>query len=309
MVGAETAAVALLGVEAGHAQQRIDHLSVAARVRHATVLPEGFEVFGEDVLFGFPALGVGIVETVLQVGITARVVGLHDAVVEQFGDLLVHGIGYAVDHEQPSRTRFRSHVLAQLLTEYLHVLVVMAHQRPRAAESRFVVEVDAVVRVLVHRVPGVGPRVGGQPFGGHLAVHQEFVGHFVGEDREGHFRTLDLLDELLVGHLFGRQRMPLAPDRDDVHRIGGARQTGLVRGAHGRPGAVPAEGDLVLGVPFPVAQGGVIGVVAQDGRLLVGMLGDYALGFHPVRAAGEQRSQRKTAHCVFQEVFHGCLSL
>ena len=113
VVGAETAAVALLGVEAGHAQQRIDHLSVAARVRYAAVLPEGFEVFGEDVLFGFPALGVGIVETVLQVGITARVVGLHDAVVEQFGDLLVHGIGYAVDHEQPSRTRFRTHVLAQ----------------------------------------------------------------------------------------------------------------------------------------------------------------------------------------------------
>ena len=182
----------------------------------------------------------------------------------------------------------------------------MSHERPRSAVAGFVVDVDAVVAVLVHRVLAVGFGVGLDGLVGIFAaadLGEERLGHLVREDREGHLRALDLLHELLVGDLLGGQRMPLAPDGDDIHRVGSTLQAGLVGCADGRPRTVPAESDLVLGL-FVFAQGLVVGIIAQDGRLLVGMLRNFALGIRPIRTSDEKGTHDRKGRDVFQEIFH-----
>ena len=306
VVGTETGTETLRGVEARHAQQRVDPLAVAAFMRHAAGFPEGLEVLGEDILLGLPAFLIGFVEAILQIGVAVRIISLHDAVVEAVGHIGMHGIGHAVDHKQASRPRLGADVFAHGQDQLPEQLVVMSHERPRSAVAGFVVDVDAVVAVLVHRVLAVGFGVGLDGLVGIFAaadLGEERLGHLVREDREGHLRALDLLHELLVGDLLGGQRMPLAPDGDDIHRVGSTLQAGLVGCADGRPRTVPAESDLVLGL-FVFAQGLVVGIIAQDGRLLVGMLRNFTLGIRPIRTSDEKGTHDRKGRDVFQEIFH-----
>ena len=306
MVGAVAAALALRRVEERHAQQRVDRLAVTRGVAHAARLPVGLEILGEDILLGLPAGIGGIVEAVLQVGVAVRGVGLHDAVVEVVDILAADGEGDAVDDEQTARARLGTHVLAhgnnQLVEE---VGGGVAHEGTHGAEARLVVDVDAVVVPLVHRVLAVGLGVGldGLVAVGVVVHRGEGLGHDVREDGVGHLRTLDLLDELLVGHLGRGERMPLAPDGDDVHRVGAVRDARLVGGAHGRPGSVPAEGQLVLAL-LVLAKTLVVGVVAMNLLLLFGVLHVHPLGSRLLLAAGKQATQQQRAECIFEDSFH-----
>jgi len=59
----------------------------------------------------------------------------------------------------------------------------------------------------------------------------------------------------------------------------------------------------VLGL-FVFAQGLVVGIIAQDGRLLVGMLRNFTLGIRPIRTSDEKGTHDRKGRDVFQEIFH-----
>ena len=109
------------------------------------------EGFGEDVLFGLPTTCGSPVETTLQVGIAATVVGLHNSVVEILGQFGFHVIGNAVDDQQVRRATLRSYELAKLLYEDLHVVTIVGihayrtHKRTRERSSSRILVAGLIV--------------------------------------------------------------------------------------------------------------------------------------------------------------------
>ena len=240
MVGTE-ACCRLFRSKMSHAQQRGNSLAVITVIGSAA-LPQRFEILREDHLFGTPSHASRGGGPAAEITRPRAVVSLRNSIVAQLGDIVRQpvAVDISIDQEQAPSARLGTNIFTQFLSEFLEIGRIRIHWA-LVVDGCLEVDVHTVVLVLVHRVFAPCLGIGDDPLFGDLTIDLELVGHIFRGDTEHDLGAFDLLHEGLVCDLFAAQAVPLAPHRDDVHRIGSATQAALFRCADGRPRAVPAE--------------------------------------------------------------------
>lgn len=130
MVCTESGAGTLRGIKGRHTVKRRHSITFAVRKIHTAGFPIRLKILGKDILFGLPAFCIGIIEAILQIGITRRSIRLHDTIVETIHNRTIHRIRHAIDYQQASGTRFRTDILAHGIDQLGKQSIVMSDKRP-----------------------------------------------------------------------------------------------------------------------------------------------------------------------------------
>ena len=153
VIGAETCTESLGRIEACHSEEGIHCLPFPCGVIHPSVLPIGLEILSKNVLLRFPSCVISIIETGLEIRISARSVCLDYTIVKIFGHFPADRIRNTVDHEQLASAGLRTEIFPELTDKDIEKLRTrIADKRAARTISRFIVYIHSVIIVLVDGV-------------------------------------------------------------------------------------------------------------------------------------------------------------